>query len=164
MERIKTFKGHRDAITGLAFRKRTHTLYSASADRTVKHWSLDEMSYVETLFGHQDKITGIDAGLRERAVTSGGRDGSVRVWKIVEDSQLVFNGPAMSIDCVKLINEDHFVTCGEDGHLSLWGTQKKRPLCTVPSSHGVDPKNGVANWVSAVAALPMTDLVASGES
>lgn len=66
-------------------------------------------------FGHQDKITGIDAGLRERAVTSGGRDGSVRIWKIVEESQLVFNGPASSIDSVKLINEDHFVTCGEDG-------------------------------------------------
>ena len=50
----------------------------------------------------QDKISGIDAGSRERAVTAGGRDGSVRVWKIVEESQLVFNGPATSVDCVKV--------------------------------------------------------------
>ena len=53
--------------------------------------------------------------MRERCVTSGGRDGSVRVWKIVEESQLVFNGPATSTDAVKLINEDHFITAGEDG-------------------------------------------------
>ena len=66
-------------------------------------------------FGHQDRITGIDAGVRERAVSAGGRDGTVRVWKIVEESQLIFNGPATSIDAVKLINEEHFVTCGEDG-------------------------------------------------
>ncbi len=73
------------------------------------------MAYVETLLGHQDRVTGIDAGLRERAVTCGGRDGTVRVWKIVEESQLVFNGPAVSIDAIRLINEEHFVTAGEDG-------------------------------------------------
>jgi ribosomal RNA-processing protein 9 len=66
-------------------------------------------------FGHQDRISGIDAGVRERCVSAGGRDGTVRVWKIVEESQLIFNGPATSIDVVKLINEEHFVTCGEDG-------------------------------------------------
>jgi ribosomal RNA-processing protein 9 len=66
-------------------------------------------------FGHQDKITGIDAGIRERAISAGGRDGSVRVWKIVEESQLIFNGPSSSIDAVKLINEENFVSCGEDG-------------------------------------------------
>ena len=46
---VKTFRGHRDAVSGLAFRKKTHTLYSCSHDRSVKIWSLDEMAYVETL-------------------------------------------------------------------------------------------------------------------
>ncbi len=41
--------GHRSGITGLVFRRGTRTLYSASMDRTVKIWNLDEMSYVETL-------------------------------------------------------------------------------------------------------------------
>ena len=84
-------------------------------------------------FGHQDRITGIDAGFRERAITSGGRDGTVRVWKIVEESQLVFNAPSVAsgssagsgsgsgstasgfVDAVKLIDEESFATCGEDG-------------------------------------------------
>ena len=52
-------------------------------------------------FGHQDRITGIDAGIRERVLTSGGRDGTVRIWKIVEESQLVFNAPAVSSDSTK---------------------------------------------------------------
>lgn len=58
----------------------------------------------------------MDALTRERAVTSGGRDNSVRIWKIPEESQLVFNGHQGSIDCVRLINEDHFVSCGDDGY------------------------------------------------
>merc|ERR1712032_124809 len=96
LEKLHTFRGHRDAVSGLVFRRGTHTLYSASWDRSVKIWSVDERAYVETLFGHQDKICALDAGSRERCVTAGGRDGSARVWKIVEESQLVFNGPQTS--------------------------------------------------------------------
>ena len=56
----------------------------------------------------------IDCLLRKRPVTSGGGDKSVRVWRVVEESQLVFGGHRASIDCVKLINEDHFVTGFQD--------------------------------------------------
>lgn len=115
MEKMHTFKGHRGAISGLVFRRASHQLFSSSFDRSVKVWNLDEMSYVETLFGHQDAITAIDCMSRERAITSGGRDGTVRIWKIVEESQLVFQGNQMSIDCIKFINETHFVSAGEDG-------------------------------------------------
>lgn len=66
--------------------------------------------------GHQDAITSIDALNKERAITAGGRDNSLRVWKIPEESQLIFNGHQGSIDCVRLINEDHFVSCGDDGY------------------------------------------------
>ena len=40
---------HRDAVTGLKFRKGHNQLYSSSFDRTVKVWNVDEQSYVETL-------------------------------------------------------------------------------------------------------------------
>jgi len=162
LERIHTFKGHRDAISGLVFRRGTHTLYSASWDRSVKIWSVDERAYVETLFGHQDKITGLDAGGRERCVTAGGRDQTTRVWKIVEESQLVFNGPTTSIDSVSLLNEEHWVTGGEDGHLALWGIHKKKPLAVVHHSHGVDPANKEPYWVSALATRHNSDTVVTG--
>jgi len=49
LERVHTFRGHRDSVSGLVFRKKTHTLYSCSYDRSIKIWNLDEMAYVETL-------------------------------------------------------------------------------------------------------------------
>lgn len=66
-------------------------------------------------YGHQSAITCIDALSRERAVTAGGSDRSVRIWKIVEESQLVYNGHSGSIDIVKLINEENFISAGDDG-------------------------------------------------
>lgn len=121
------------------------------------------MAYVETLFGHQDVITSIDCLTRERAVTSGGRDNSIRVWKIVEESQLVFNGHSGSVDCVRLINEENFVSCSDDG-ISSWSAMKKKPHVTISYAHGRDPMNEEPNWVTCVTALQNHDIIASGSN
>lgn len=49
LNHIKNLQGHRGRVSGLVFRKSTHTLYSASVDRSVKVWNLDDMAYVESL-------------------------------------------------------------------------------------------------------------------
>lgn len=162
LKHIKNLQGHRGSVTGVVFRKDTRTLYSASEDRSVKVWNLDDMAYVESLFGHQSGITSIDALTRERAISSGGFDGTVRIWKIVEESQLIFNGHSGSIDSVKLINEENFFSCGDDGQLCVWGCLKKKPLCCVPNAHGRDEVNDQPMWISSIATLLNTDLVASG--
>lgn len=64
---LYTFTGHRDAVSGLAFRRGTHQLYSTSHDRSVKVWNVAENSYVETLFGHQDAVAALDALSRSAA-------------------------------------------------------------------------------------------------
>ncbi|XP_035615945.1 U3 small nucleolar RNA-interacting protein 2 [Oncorhynchus keta] len=158
------FTGHRGPVSGLSFRRGTHDLYSASHDRSIKVWNVDENAYVETLFGHQDVITGLDSGSRERCVTAGGRDRTVRVWKIAEESQLVFHGHEGSIDCIQLINEEHMITGADDGSVSLWSVNKKKPLSTVKAAHGRHGDSGLEQpyWVAAVAALQNSDTVASG--
>lgn len=182
--------GHRGGIRGLTFRKKKHTLYSCSDDRSVRIWDLDAMGYVESLFGHQDavsaplhdrvhgkidvnfvfyqQVTCIDSLTRERVVTGGGRDGTVRVWKIVEESQLVYNGhPNGNIDCVKLINEENFVSAGDDGTISTWNVNRKKPLHVTTNAHGTYKsfpgcEIDTPRWVSALTAWTNTDLVASG--
>ncbi|KAI8319994.1 WD40 repeat-like protein [Martensiomyces pterosporus] len=91
-EHLTVFHQHKDAVTGLVFRRGTNHLYSCSADRMVKMWNIDELAYMDTLFGHQDSIIAIDALQREQAVTTGGRDKTVRLWKIEDEAQLVFRG------------------------------------------------------------------------
>ncbi|XP_077430355.1 U3 small nucleolar RNA-interacting protein 2 [Vanacampus margaritifer] len=160
------FTGHKGPVSGLSFRRGTHDLYSASHDRAIKVWNVDENAYVETLFGHQDAITGLDSLSRECCVTAGGRDRSVRVWKIAEESQLVFHGHEGSIDCIQLINEEHMITGADDGSVCLWSVNKKKPLTTVKQAHGCHGDAGLEqpHWVSAVAALLNSDVVASGSS
>lgn len=160
LKHIHIFKGHKELVSGLVFRKNTHDLYSAGKDRTVKIWSLDELAYVETLFGHQSPITSIDALSRERAITSGGRDSTVRIWKIAEESQLIFNGPVGSLDEVKLLDEEHFISGSDNGSLCLWSLMKKKPLCVIAEAHGSE--NAVPRWITSLATLLNSDVFASG--
>lgn len=109
-----SFQGHRDGLTALAFGGRKNELFTAAKDRTVKVWNLDEMAYVETLFGHADIISDIDSLSPERAV-SVGVDRTVRLWKVLEETQLVFHGHTASIDCVRMLTPNSFLTGSQDG-------------------------------------------------
>lgn len=162
---IRAFSQHRDAVTGLAFRRGTNQIYSCSKDRTVKVWSLDELAYVETLFGHQDHVVDIDALAQERCVSVGARDRTARLWKVVEETQLVFRGgggPSASekkqsskntaagvdpksnahegsMDRIAMIDDELFVTGSDNGSIALWSLQKKKPLYVLPQAHGIEP-------------------------
>ncbi|XP_053545002.1 U3 small nucleolar RNA-interacting protein 2 [Bombina bombina] len=163
-QNLHKFQGHRDAVSGLSFQKGTHQLFSTSHDRSVKVWNVAENAYIETLFGHQDAITGLDSLSRERCVTVGGRDRTLRVWKIAEETQLVFSGHEGSIDCIRLINEEHMVTGADDGSIALWSVSKKKPLSQVKCAHGNHGDSGLEQpyWISSVSAVLNSDVVASG--
>ena len=46
---LATFRQHRAPVTALAFRRGANTLFSGSADRSLKVWNIDDLGYVETL-------------------------------------------------------------------------------------------------------------------
>ena len=97
---LQGYKGHKDLVSGLAFRTNTHQLFSSSFDRSVKLWSLSDGAYMDSLFGHQSEVTSVDVGRQERCVTAG-VDRSCRVWKIPEETQMVYRTTNLGTDCVK---------------------------------------------------------------
>ncbi len=157
---LGVFKQHRDAVLALVFRLNTSTLYSASADRTVKVWSVaPEPIYIDTLFGHQDSIPALACLSKETCMTAGSRDRTVRLWKIAEETQLLFRAPELtggSQESLAMCDEDSFVSGSDLGVLSLWSVKKKKPSANVSDAH--------VGYIGAVATLPFTDLVASAGS
>lgn len=182
LKQLKSFPQHRDSVNDVAFPINGTEFFSASSDRTVKLFNAKEQAYIETLFGHQDTITSISALSSNAAVTVGARDRSARLWKIVDESQLVFRGGDRkerfqegSMDVVCQIDKELFVTGSDNGTVALWSTQKKKALSRIPTAHGtVLPVSNSAElqpvgetpenvcWITAVYAIPFSDLVLSG--
>ncbi|XP_065220965.1 U3 small nucleolar RNA-interacting protein 2 [Planococcus citri] len=162
LNHIRVFKDHKKAVTGLAICRDTNYLFSTSKDLLVKCWNLNEMGYMETLFGHQAEVTSVDIINENRVLTAGGTDKTIRLWKIQEESHLIFNAPTCCVEIVRKLDDGFFVSGGDDGSLCLWGTLKKKPLHVINAAHGLDPINKQPNWITAIAVLPNSDLIASG--
>lgn len=157
-----TFSGHKHAITALCFRASSHQLFSASEDRTIKYYDVDQKMFLETLFGHQFGVTNMDCHVAERPV-SVGKDRTARLWKIEEDTHLIYRGGArMSYaESVSVIKDKWFITGHQDGQLALWYSEKKKAVHTVQLAHGQD-ESGQGHPVLTVKALPYSDLVWTG--
>jgi ribosomal RNA-processing protein 9 len=91
-----------------------------------------------------------------------------------------------SLDCVAALPPHHFVTGSDSGAISLWSIHKKKSLFTIHTAHGVeepppleevtseldpnviealkkdDRRRPVPRAITALAALPGTDVVLSG--
>jgi ribosomal RNA-processing protein 9 len=153
---LKTFTTHRDSVTALSFAPQSSSqpgigaqLFSASADRTIKTYSLngpDSLAYVETLFGHQDHVLGITAICLDQCVSVGARDRTARLWKVVDEMQSVYRADSSkhashvtgSVDCVAALPPAHFVTGSDSGTIQLWSVHRKKPVFTIEKAHGAE--------------------------
>lgn len=90
-------------------------------------------------------------------------DRTVRLWKVAEETHLVFRGHKANIDCVQYLTDTSFVSAGQDGTLCLWKDVQKNPVRTVAAAHGLQGSPGAsANWISSLAAVKMSNVVATG--
>ena len=85
------------------------------------------MAYVESLYGHSGPVNCVDSMYQETALTCGD-DCTMRFWKIVDETQLIFKGHEYSIDNAKLLKENQFISGGQDGNISFWLKDKKKPV------------------------------------
>jgi ribosomal RNA-processing protein 9 len=137
---INSFKAHNDCITGVIYDQGKDQIYSIAHDNTLKVWALSAGSgkaiAMHTFWGHTGKINDIDLMSMNRLITCGS-DNQVNLWKVDSQSFLQFkiNETAVT-DSIKAFSNDSYLTGTDDGSLSLWKTNKKKPIFKLSNSHG----------------------------
>jgi ribosomal RNA-processing protein 9 len=106
-------------------------------------------------------VHAVDCWTKEKPL-SASSDRTVRVWKVAEETHLVFRGHKGNIDCAQYLTDTSFVSAGQDGALSLWKDAQKHPVRSVAAAHGLQSSAAGANWISSLAALRMSNVVATG--
>ncbi|KAG0684531.1 pre-rRNA processing protein [Pichia californica] len=209
--RVLETKNKKGEVLSLVFRRNSDQLYVACADLKIRIFSINQLAQLETLYGHQDLVVDITALGLERCVTVGSRDRTAMLWKIADETRLTFRGGDSnekfnnnnnkkknnnneiiekqekiyfegSIDCVSMIDDSHFVTGSDNGNISLWSLNKKKPLFTKRISHGIQPFSKFNNasaenneviakeqisepqpfWITSIYAIPYSDIFISG--
>ncbi|KAF2441355.1 WD40 repeat-like protein [Karstenula rhodostoma CBS 690.94] len=180
---IETLHGHEDAVIGVAggLEMNQETCVSVgSRDRSARLWKVVEENQLVFRSGTNTRQKGLDklrkgrfGGTRDDGPTANGDlEGE-------DDDDVVY--AEGSVDCVALLDAGLFVTGSDNGALSLWSVNRKKPLQTIRLAHGRDPPlppeamsaNGDAKssampgpklprYITALATVPFADLILTG--
>lgn len=162
---IEKLHGHTNSITGIVneINSDMGQIISVSYDKSVKVWSLATRTHMNTYYGHTNKITCCDIAVKDRLLT-GSEDNTSRLWKLSADSHLIFysgnynsnsekslESPIDSVSCLNSINH---ITGQQNGTLSIWSQNKKKPLINLTRVHD--------GAITSVKSVPFTDLFFTG--
>ncbi|RDX44612.1 WD40 repeat-like protein [Lentinus brumalis] len=158
---VETLFGHQAPVLSIDALREETAVSAGGRDKTVRYWKVPEESQLVFRGGGgskwQDDLEGMD-GDEEGAV---GKKAEAKTERFVEGS----------IECVAMIDETTFVSGGDSGSISLWSTQRKKPVFTQALAHGMDLAQVEAEkietvrkprWITALGSLRYSDLFASG--
>ena len=87
-KQVKNAGGHGDEVFKVVAHPTRQVLFTASADKTVRSWDMDQLSGLKTFQGLSDFVYAAAVSPDGKLVAAGGYDGEVRVWK-ADDATLV---------------------------------------------------------------------------
>ncbi|KAI6801834.1 WD40 repeat-like protein [Hortaea werneckii] len=168
---IETLFGHQDEVVDVSALNEEKCLTVGARDRTARLWKVVEESQLVFRGGGappqpkrnpKDSNSTTDADPTNSVPTSSHHEGSM--------------------DRITSIDDDTFLTASDNGSLALWNIHKKKPVFVYPLAHGLEPalplellsaeanpaEQGIPEgepqprWITALKAIPFSDLVVSG--
>ena len=121
-----TLKGHNDSVMALAISP--HGLFSASADREVRRWSLKDFSPQKVFYGHEGMVTAMTVAPvpGNGGLLSGGDDQTIRQWNVESGACIyVFKDHKAAVNCIKSTSQNFFSGDG-DGIVHVYDFIKRR--------------------------------------
>lgn len=161
---VETLFGHQDPVTSIDALRGETAISAGGQDKTVRYWKIVDETQLVFRGGGRSKVREL---LEEGVVPEATEDIAEGSKKSVKQQEGFVEG---RIDCVAMLDETTFLSGGDSGSISLWSTTKKKPLFSQPLAHGIEEHvseyepSSVKNprWITSIAALPYSDLFASG--
>ncbi|KAL0231086.1 hypothetical protein GEMRC1_010491 [Eukaryota sp. GEM-RC1] len=132
-------------------------LLSTGVDQSLKLWDPQTGAHMDTHFGHQGTVTDLkilsfdpdtNQMVESIAPVSTGIDRTCRLWNLSLENHLCFktSTPVISLDCLacfgKVGKARLWVTGSQNGDVTLWSDQRKRPIFSI---------NVLDDWVISIA-------------
>ena len=127
---LRTYRGHGDFVTALAFAPEAKSLASASLDGSIRIWSLSSSRAIKRLYGHKGRVSGLSFSSTGDTLASAGDDGQVRIWDFKHGrAARTLAGHTGAVKTVAFAPDGQtLASAGEDGIVRLWMNPILRPL------------------------------------
>ena len=113
--------GHEKDVWRVAFFPDGKGMVSASADQTLRLWSMSSSQPIATLRGHRGGVNVVDVSADGKAAVSGSDDGTLRLWQAESDGEFLTELTAhAAVNSADLGTDDRVATGSDDGVIRLW--------------------------------------------
>lgn len=122
LDRIRTYKGHKDFVTALAFAPDGQTIASAGLDGSIRLWSTKSNRSLRRLYGHRGRVGALSFSPDGKNLASIAADGQLRIWDVARGRTLrTITGHAGALNAVSYSPDGtRIASAGDDGVVRIW--------------------------------------------
>ncbi len=122
LDRIRTYRGHKELISALAFSADGKLLASASLDGNIRIWSTRSGRALRRLYGHRGRVGALSFTPDGKTLASSGADGQLRIWDVARGRTLrTITGHGGPVNAVSFAPDgERLASAGEDGVVRIW--------------------------------------------
>ncbi|WP_427162456.1 WD40 repeat domain-containing protein [Aliinostoc sp. HNIBRCY26] len=115
------------------------TIFSCSADETIRVWSLSQRQEIYTLQGHSRGVSAIDIHPNGRILASGSYDETIKLWDIQTRQELMtITAHSGGVSAIAISPDGQsLISGGEDNTVKLWDLQTGNLIRTLTGHSGV---------------------------
>ncbi|KAG8891682.1 U3 small nucleolar RNA-associated protein 13, partial [Tulasnella sp. 417] len=82
---VATLKGHKRGVWNVKFSKFDRVIATASGDKSVKLWSLENFACMKTFEGHTNSVLRVDFLNKGLQLATSAADGLVKIWNVKDE-------------------------------------------------------------------------------
>lgn len=122
LDRIRTYRGHRDFISALAFSPDGKLLASSDLAGNIRVWSTGSGRALRRLYGHRGRVGSLSFSPDGKSLASSGADGQLRIWDVSRGRTVrTLTGSTGAVNAVSFApGGDRLASAGEDGVIRIW--------------------------------------------
>src|SRR5262249_42393349 len=140
-QEVKSFRGHKNWISSVAFGPRGHLLASAGVDQTILIWELSGREATPPTFGHQRAVECVAVSPDGKLLVSGSMDHTAKIWDVATGAERrTLTGHTGDVSAVGFAAAGRVVVSGSRDHtLRWWDPASGKQIRSIerPNSYGM---------------------------
>ena len=139
-EKVRELVGHKRDILFTTFSHDNELIASASIDKTIKIWKVNNGVLLLSLEGHTASVTSVSFSPSKGIIASGSADNTIRLWDLNKgDVITTFRGHSRMINAVVFSpNGNRIASCSLDKTIRIWDIKNKQEPLIIKDSNEIN--------------------------